>query len=150
MFWEWFDMVFSKEHGHDLTWSFLNLSSYFVEFFWKTGHLILAFSCDIYGVYLVGHGQSLLQIGLGISKRSRYCKVRHAQLKSREKIAKLLFEKLHHHYHPMWVQSGTFVCSFIVLNLNVSFNFCARLGFNVIWLVKCIKIRKLKIEIISI
>ena len=27
---------------------------------------------------------------------------------------------------------------------------CARLGFNVIWFVKCIKIRKLKIEIISI
>ena len=38
----------------------------------------------------------------------------------------------------------------IVLNLNTSFNFCARLGFNVIWFVKCMKIRKLKIEIISI
>ena len=49
----------------------------------------------------------------------------------------------------MWVQSGTFICSIIVLNLNISFNFCARLGFNVIWFVKCMKIRKLKIEIIS-
>ena len=38
----------------------------------------------------------------------------------------------------------------IVLNLNISFNLCARLGFNVIWFVKCMKIRKLKIEIISI
>ena len=51
----------------------------------------------------------------------------------------------------MWVQSGTFICPFIVL----SFNFCARLGFNVVWCVKLMKIRKLKmnieiIEIISI
>ena len=30
------------------------------------------------------------------------------------------------------------------------FKFCARLGFNVFWLVKCMKIRKLEIEIISI
>ena len=51
---------------------------------------------------------------------------------------------------PMWVQSGIFICPIIVLNLNISFNFCARLGFNVIWFVKCMKIRKLKIEIISI
>ena len=50
----------------------------------------------------------------------------------------------------MWVQSETFICPYIVLNLSMSFNFCARLGFNVIWFVKCIKIRKLKIEIISI
>ena len=27
----------------------------------------------------------------------------------------------------MWVQSGTFICSIIVVNLNISFNFCARL-----------------------
>ena len=39
---------------------------------------------------------------------------------------------------------------YVVLNLNISFNICARLGFNVIWLVKCMKIRKLKIEMISI
>ena len=47
----------------------------------------------------------------------------------------------------MWVQSGTFtfVYSIIVLNLNISFNFSARLGFNVISFV-----RKSKIEIISI
>ena len=50
----------------------------------------------------------------------------------------------------MWVQSGTFICPFIVLNLNISLNFCARLGFNVVWFVKCMKIRKLKIEIIDI
>ena len=50
----------------------------------------------------------------------------------------------------MWVQSGTFICSIIVLNLNISFNFCARLDFNVIWFVKCMKIRKLKIEIIEV
>ena len=49
----------------------------------------------------------------------------------------------------MWVQSGTFICSIIVLNLNISFKFCARLGFNVVWFVKCMKIRKLKIEIIQ-
>ena len=30
------------------------------------------------------------------------------------------------------------------------YNFCARFGFNVIWFVKCMKIRKSKIEIISI
>ena len=60
--------------------------------------------------------------------------------------------------HPlclMWVKSGTSIYTFIVLNLNVSFNVCARLGFNVTWFVKCMKIRKLKmnieiIEIISI
>ena len=49
----------------------------------------------------------------------------------------------------MWVQSGTFICPINVLNLNISFNFCATLGF-VIWFVKCMKIRKLKIEIIGI
>ena len=50
----------------------------------------------------------------------------------------------------MWVQSETFICPYIVLNSNISFNFCTRLGFNVIWFLKCMKIRKLKIEIISI
>ena len=50
----------------------------------------------------------------------------------------------------MWVKSETFICPYIVLTLNISFNFCARLDFNVIWFVKCMNIRKLKIEIISI
>ena len=50
----------------------------------------------------------------------------------------------------MWVQSGAFICPVIVLNLNISFNFRARLGFNVIWFVKCMKTRKSKIELISI
>ena len=50
----------------------------------------------------------------------------------------------------MWAQSGAFIFPFILLKLNVSFNFHARLGFNFIWFVKCTKIRKLKIEIISI
>ena len=49
----------------------------------------------------------------------------------------------------MWVQSETFIWPYITLNLNISFNFCARRGFNVIWFVKCMKIRKLKIQIIS-
>ena len=48
----------------------------------------------------------------------------------------------------MWVESGIFICPIIVLNLNISFNFGARLGFNVIWCVNCMKIRKLKIGII--
>ena len=43
--------------------------------------------------------------------------------------------------------AGDNVCS---KNPNIGFNFCARLGFNVIWFVKCMKIRELKIEIISI
>ena len=47
----------------------------------------------------------------------------------------------------MWVQSGTFICPFIVLNLNIGFNFCVRLCFNAIWFVKRMKIRKLKINI---
>ena len=42
------------------------------------------------------------------------------------------------------------MCPYIVLNLNISFNFSARLCFNVGWFVKCMTIRKLKIEIISI
>ena len=50
----------------------------------------------------------------------------------------------------MWVQSRAFICPFIELNLNVSFNFCARLGFDVIWFVKYMKIRELNIEIIRI
>ena len=45
----------------------------------------------------------------------------------------------------MWVLSVII----IALNLNISFKFCARLGFNFIWFVKCVKI-KLKIEIINI
>ena len=49
----------------------------------------------------------------------------------------------------MWVQSETIICPYIMLNLNISFSFRARLGFNVIWFVKCMKIKKLKIEIIS-
>ena len=48
------------------------------------------------------------------------------------------------------LQSGTIICPIIVLNLNISFNFCATVGFNVIWFVKCAKIRKLKIKVISI
>ena len=50
----------------------------------------------------------------------------------------------------MCVQSETFFGAFIVLNFNIGFNFYARLGFNVIWFVKCMKIRKWNIEIISI
>ena len=50
----------------------------------------------------------------------------------------------------MWVQSGTFICSIIVINLNISFKFCARLGFNVVWFVKCMKVKKMKIGTISI
>ena len=42
----------------------------------------------------------------------------------------------------MWVQSET-------LNMNLSFNFYARLCFNFIWFVKCMKI-KLRIKIINI
>ena len=51
---------------------------------------------------------------------------------------------------PMWAQIRTFICPVTVFNLNISFNFCAGLGFNVIWFIKCMNIRKLKIEIISI
>ena len=50
----------------------------------------------------------------------------------------------------MWVLSEKFICPYITQNLNISFNFCDRLGFNVIWFVKCMKIRKLKIKIIGI
>ena len=56
-------------------------------------------------------------------------------------------------FHPLftiWVQSGKFICLFIELNLKIRFNFLARLCFYVIWLVKCLKIRKLKIKIMSI
>ena len=50
----------------------------------------------------------------------------------------------------MWVQSETFVCPYIMLNLNLSFNFCPRLDFNVIWFVKCMmNIKKLKTDVIS-
>ena len=49
----------------------------------------------------------------------------------------------------MWVQSETFICPCIMLNLNISYKFCARLGFNVIWFIKCMKVRQLKIEITS-
>ena len=48
----------------------------------------------------------------------------------------------------MWVQIEILICPYIVLNLNINFKFCARLGFNVVLFVKCMKIRKLKIEII--
>ena len=48
------------------------------------------------------------------------------------------------HVGPKW----NIFCSIIVLNLYVSFNFCARLGFNVICFVKCMKTGKFEIEII--
>ena len=50
----------------------------------------------------------------------------------------------------MWIQIGILICPVIVLDLNIKFNFFARLGFNVFWFVKCMKVRKLKIEIISV
>ena len=53
-------------------------------------------------------------------------------------------------FYKRWVRSETFICPYIVLNVNVSFNFCARLGSSVIWFVKSMKMRKLKIEIISL
>ena len=43
---------------------------------------------------------------------------------------------------------GIFVCPILMLNLNVSFSFCARLGFNVFQFVKRMKIKKLEIEIL--
>ena len=58
-----------------------------------------------------------------------------------------VFPSFVHPLCPMRVQSGTFICPFVVINLNISFNFCDRLGCNVIWFVKCIEIRKLKINI---
>ena len=61
-----------------------------------------------------------------------------------------VFPSFLHPLCPMWVQRGTFICPIIVLNLNVSFNICATLGFDVIWFVKCMKTRKFKIEITSI
>ena len=67
-----------------------------------------------------------------------------------EKHLRKVFPSFLHPLCPMWVQSGTFIYYIIVLNLNISFNFCARLGFNIIWFVKCMKIRKPEIEIISI
>ena len=63
----------------------------------------------------------------------------------------LSIEKLSLSFLPyVWVQREIFTCLIIELNLNIKINFCARLGFNVFWFVKCMKIRKLKIEIISI
>ena len=50
----------------------------------------------------------------------------------------------------MSVQSEISVSVFVELNFKVRFNFCARLCFNGIWFAKCMKIRKLKIEIMSI
>ena len=61
-----------------------------------------------------------------------------------------VFPSFLHPLCPMWVQSGTFICSIIVLNSNISFNFCARFDFNFIWFIQCLKLRKLKTEIISI
>ena len=63
---------------------------------------------------------------------------------------KKVFPSFFHPLCPIWVHSGTFISPFIVLNLNISFNLCARLGFKIIWLVKHMKIRKSKIEIICI
>ena len=37
------------EHTNPSNTLYNSLSSYFVEFFWKTGLLILLFKCDIYG-----------------------------------------------------------------------------------------------------
>ena len=50
------------------------------------------------------------------------------------------------HVGPKWNIYLFHYCA----KFELSFNFCARLGFNVIWFVKYMKIRKLKIEIINI
>ena len=60
-----------------------------------------------------------------------------------------VFPSFLHPLGPMWVQRGTFICLFIVLNFKISFNFCTRLSFNVICFVKFTKIRKFNIETIS-
>ena len=61
----------------------------------------------------------------------------------------------------MWVQSPKwnfylslsgvkFEYKFLYIYFCLNINFCAKLSFNVIWFVKCMKIKKLKVEIISI
>ena len=42
---------------------------------------------------------------------------------------------------PMWVQSGIFICCFVLLTLKIRCNFSAKLCCNVIWFVKCMMIR---------
>ena len=46
---------------------------------------------------------------------------------------KKVFPSFLHPLCPMWAQRGTFICTIIVLNLNISFNIRARLGVNVIF-----------------
>ena len=50
------------------------------------------------------------------------------------------------HVGPKW----NIYLSHYHAKFEYKFNFCARLGVNVFWFVKCMKIRKLEIEIISI
>ena len=50
------------------------------------------------------------------------------------------------HVGPKWNIYLFHYCA----KFEYKFNVFARLAFNVIWFVKCMKIRKLKIEIISI
>ena len=59
-----------------------------------------------------------------------------------------VFRSFLHPLCPMWAQSGTFICPFIVLDLNKSLTFVPGLvlGFKVIWFVKCMKTSKLKIS----
>ena len=52
------------------------------------------------------------------------------------------------HLGPKWSTYLSLCCA--KLEYKFEYNFCARLGFNVIWFIECMKIRKLKIEIISI
>ena len=44
---------------------------------------------------------------------------------------------------PVWVQSGIFICPIIVLNLNISFDFCVRLGFIVFLVCKMYEDKKI-------
>ena len=57
--------------------------------------------------------------------------------KAKVELLMKVFPSVLHPLCPMWVQSGTFTCPCTVLNLNISFNICARLVFNLIWFVKC-------------
>ena len=70
---------------------------------------------------------------------------------SLQKILTAFLKQLYKSFPILYAPCGSRVKHLpIVQNLNISLNFCARLDFNVIWFVKCMKIRPIIVNYLFI
>ena len=70
---------------------------------------------------------------------------------SLQKILTAFLKQLYKSFPILYAPCGSRVKHLpIVQNLNISLNFCARLDFNIIWFVKCMKIRPIIVNYLFI